>query len=206
MHVFKKATIITVIAATFIAISPPAFAVDSPTTTTETHERTSPARGADDTPETQMQTSERKATARSHLADAKLKACQKREQAITNIMDRIASRGQKQLDLFTAIENKTKAFYNAKRNPLATYDALVAEADAKRVAAQAAVDSINGQKSTFTCEGDNPKGTVQSFKDSLRAETTALKNYKTAVKDLIVGVKSSQGQGSSDKTTQGEEQ
>ncbi len=44
---------------------------------------------------------------------------------------------------------------------------------------------------------NNPKGVISSFKESLKAEITALKEYKTAIKNLIVGVKSVQGATSS---------
>jgi len=44
----------------------------------------------------------------------------------------------------------------------------------------------------FKCDGDNPKGVASTFKDLHKAEIAALKAYKAAVKNLIVGVKSVQ--------------
>ena len=85
---------------------------------------------------------------------------------------------------------------------LSNYEELVATADDKKTVAQAAVDKVKATSVTFKCDGTDPKGAAQSFKDSLKAEIAALKEYKTAVKNLIVGVKSVQGTTSSDDNSQ----
>jgi len=131
-------------------------------------------------------------TAKTHLADAKLKACQNREKVITNIMARLGSHGQKQIELFNKIAERTETFYTDKGKTLANYDALVADVTAKKAAAQAAVDAAKSMVPEFKCDGTDPKGVAASFKDKLKAQNDALKAYKTAVKDLIVGVKSAQ--------------
>ena len=147
---------------------------------------------------------ERKEVVRTRLADAKLKACTKRQKAITNIMSRIADRGQKQLDLFSTIAERTQAFYADKGKTLANYDELVDDVATKKAATQAVVDTINSTSVTFDCLGEDPKGVISSFKDSLKSEIKALKAYKTSVKNLIVGVKSVQGSSSSSEN--GEQQ
>jgi phosphotransferase system HPr-like phosphotransfer protein len=139
------------------------------------------------------------------LASAKLKACQKRETAINNIMSRISDRGQKQLDLFTSIATRTETFYTNKGKTLSNYSTLVADVTAKKDAAQTAVEAVKGDSVTFKCDGTDPKGAVSSFKEALKSEISALKDYKTSVKNLIVGVKSVQGTTTStgNKTTGG---
>lgn len=139
----------------------------------------------------------RKAAAQTRLADAKLKACQNREKAITNIMARLSDRGQKHVDLFSAIAERTEVFYTRKGKALANYDTLVADVAAKKTAAQAAVDTVKSTSTEFTCDGDNPKGVAATFKENLKVEFEALKAYKTSVKNLIIGVKSVQGTTSS---------
>lgn len=130
--------------------------------------------------------------AKTKLADAKLKACQNREASITNIMARLSDRGQKQVDLFTKIAERTETFYTNKGKTLATYDTLVADVSAKKSAAQEAVDTVKSTSVEFKCDGDNPKGVAFTFKESLKTQIAALKEYRTAVKNLIVGVKSVQ--------------
>lgn len=135
---------------------------------------------------------EAKANAQTHLATAKLKSCQNREKAITNIMTRISDRGQKQITLFGTIATRTETFYTSKGKTLTSYDALVADVNAKAIAAQTAVSTISSTSTGFSCDGSDPKGFVTAFQSSLKSEIAALQAYRTSVKNLIVGVKSVQ--------------
>lgn len=141
----------------------------------------------------QTNAEERKEAAQGRLADAKLKACENRQKAIQNIMARIADRGTKQLDVFSKISERTQTFYTDKAKTLENYDALVEEVNTKKAAAETAIQAIKDSSTTFACDVENPKGAIEGFKESLKAEITALKEYRTAVKNLIVGVKSVQG-------------
>ena len=127
------------------------------------------------------------------LKEDKLKICQEREDGINSSMAAVASRGQAKLNLFTKIAERTEAFYVSKGKVLANYDNLVAAVNSKKAAAQAAVDSVGSSNATFKCDGDDSKGTVREFKTKVKSMNEALKGYRTAVKNLIVGVKSVQG-------------
>lgn len=129
-----------------------------------------------------------------------MKACQNHEKSINNRMSHIATRGQKQLDLFTTIAERTENFYTKKGKTLDNYDQLVADVNAKKAAAQAAVDTVKSSSVSFKCDGTDPKGAVSTFKDNLKLEISALKAYRTSVKNLIVGVKSVQGTTASSST------
>lgn len=142
--------------------------------------------------EAQTQGQERREAGQARLEAAKLKACQNREKAITNIMARISDRGTRQLDVFTKISDRVQAFYTEKGHTLSNYDALVAEVGAKKTVAQATVETVKNGSTEFKCDGDNPRAVADSFKENLKAMNAALKEYKTAVKNLIVGVKSVQ--------------
>ena len=126
------------------------------------------------------------------LKDDKLKICQKREDRINGSMTNAASRGQAKLDLFSTIAARTEAFYVSKGKVLANYDDLVATVNAEKTAAQSAVDNVKASSDDFKCDGDSPKGVASLFKTDLKSTNDALKNYRTAVKNLIVGVKSVQ--------------
>ena len=143
--------------------------------------------------EKQTTAANKKEMAQTRLTDAKLKACQHREKAITNIMARISDRGQKQIDLFDTIATRTETFYKSKGKVLSSYDSLVADVATKKADAQAAVDSTKSKAAEFKCDGTDPKGVASAFKDNLKTQNDALKAYKTSVKNLIVGVKSVQG-------------
>lgn len=149
-------------------------------------------------------TSERKETAQANVAERKeqriakleakkLEACKKREANINKKMSNIADHATKQMSVFTKISDRTQAFYVKKGNTLTNYDALVAEVTAKKAAAETAAVTIKSASVEFKCDGTDPKGAAASFKESQKAMNSALKDYKTAVKNLIVGVKSVNG-------------
>lgn len=149
---------------------------------------------------------ERAAEAKARLESAQLKRCEAQEKAITNIMARIGDRGQKHLDLFTTISDRVQAFYAEKGYTLDNYDSLVADVNAKKEAAQAVVDEVQAADTDFACEGDNPRGVASGFKAALQEQIAALKEYRTAVKNLIVGVKSVQPAETTESADEGEGQ
>lgn len=75
---------------------------------------------------------------------------------------------------------------------LANYAELVGEVEVKKEAAETEVNRLKDISVEFKCDGTDPKGVAAQFKENRVAQQTALKEYKTAVKNLIVGVKSVQ--------------
>lgn len=140
--------------------------------------------------ELQQKVAERREGLKTRLEATKLRSCQNREKAIGNIMTRMSDRGQKHLDLFDTISERVQKFYTDKSLSLSNYDALLADVVAKKAAAQAAIDETKSTTVSFKCDGDDPKGAAEVFKGSLKDQKEALKAYRTAVKNLIVGVKS----------------
>lgn len=136
---------------------------------------------------------ERRNGFQSWRTDEKLKLCERREKVIATSMARLSDRSQKQFELFTTIATRTEDFYARKGKVLANYDALVAEVNAKKAAVQTIIDNEASNNATFSCSGDNPREIIRAFNDQLRAKIQALKEYKVAIKNLIVGVKSVQG-------------
>ena len=209
MRIYKKTIILGFGAFAFVAIATPVFAVATssahaqPQNQTTEQQTTAVDKTAQAKQVAEQKESNPKDASQTRLADTKLKACKNREKAITNIMSRLSDRGQKQLDLFSSIATKTEMFYAEKGKVVASYDTLVADLATKKAVAQAAIDTIKSNSTTFKCDGTDPKGMVSSFKDSLKAETAAINDYKTAVKNLIVAVKSVQAVTASDNKTTG---
>lgn len=131
-------------------------------------------------------------TVKAKLDERRLKACQNREKNVQNIMVRIASRGDKQIALFTSIAERVESFYLSKRLTISKFDALTADILSKKAAAEAAVASLKSSDLTFKCDSDDPKGTAAVFKDLMKEEIDALKAYRTSVKNLIVAVAQAQ--------------
>ena len=148
----------------------------------------------------QQKVEEKRQTAQSKLSDGKLKACQKRESNIKRIMSRAANRGTRQIEVFSKISDRTQAFYKDKGKTLSNYEQLVEAVETKQAAAKAAVESTSSSSTEFSCDSADPKASAQGFKQVLKQQNAALKEYKTAVKNLIVGVKSVQGKEGSSKS------
>jgi len=130
-------------------------------------------------------------TAKLRLEGTKLKACENREKAINNILDRIAKRGERRLDVYSAIFNRVQEFYEKKGLSVSNYDTLVADVNAKKAAAQAALAQIDANTVDFKCDGSDPKGAAASFKDDLKVQIKALQAYKQSIKNLIMAIKTS---------------
>lgn len=135
---------------------------------------------------TNQQLSEKK----GRLDETRLKTCQNREKTINGIMSRISSRGNKHLGVINKISERVQAFYKEKDLTAVNYDALVAAVNTAKTSAEAKLAAIKSSSVEFKCDGSDPKGAGQQFKDNLKLEISALKEYKTAVKNLIVVVKS----------------
>lgn len=133
---------------------------------------------------------QRQASRQQKLEAAKLKACENREAKITAIMTRSITRAEKQLALFTKISERVKTFYTEKGRVVANYDDLVAAVDTAKAEAEANLETLKGVD--FECSAEDPKGDIEAFKLALKSINQDLKDYRTSVKNLIVGVKSAQ--------------
>lgn len=127
--------------------------------------------------------------AKMRLEGAKLKACESRERIVNDILDRIARRGEKRLDVYNKISERVQDFYVRKGLSVSNYEELVAEVNAKKDAAQAVIDEIKANEIKFACDGTDPKGVASSFKEDLKAEIKALHDYQQSIKNLMVAVK-----------------
>lgn len=132
------------------------------------------------------------------LGTAKQKICENRKTNITAILNRSVTRAERQLELFTKISERVKTFYTEKGHTLANYDELVAAVDAAKAKAAANLETLKSL-TAFSCDSEDPKGDLEAFKLALKSVNQDLKDLRTAVKNLIVAVKSAQSNGSGDQ-------
>jgi hypothetical protein len=166
---------------------------------------TSNTTGTDSSGTTSSNSTTGRANGQAHLAAAKLRACQNRETAINNIMSRIDTRAQNQLTLFGTIATRVENFYTSKGKTASNYDQLTSAIDSAKTQAETDLATLQNN-STLSCTSNDPKGMVTAFQDYLKTEITDLKNYRTAVKNLIVAVAQANGvtvSDSSQTSTQG---
>jgi len=145
----------------------------------------------DDTATGRELAAEKKAANVARLADKKLELCQNKQETITSSLRRAADQGLNQIDVFKKIADRTMTFYEEQGNAVANYDQLVAEVNNKYKVAKLTVATITADM-VFDCTSNNPKAALMAFRDTHKQNTAALKAYKTAIKNLIVAVKSAQ--------------
>lgn len=127
------------------------------------------------------------------LVPGRMRACEARSTAISTKSSQLVDMATNMLEVFDSHVTRIKNFYTNVVLPsgktLANYDTLVSNIDAKR---QAVVDAWNKAKTNseaFSCTNGNPKQLLSQFRLDMQATKTALKEYRMAIKNLIVAVK-----------------
>jgi hypothetical protein len=122
-------------------------------------------------------------------AAVRLTACENRQANIEATLARVADRGQKQYSLFSSVATKVEAFYTDQDKTLSNYSQLLAAVNTQAAAAQAAVNAVQADSTGFSCT-NSPRTFVTTFLTALKSQITAMQAYRTAVRNLVVGVKS----------------
>jgi hypothetical protein len=147
------------------------------------------------------------AQAATRLADAKLKACQAREAAIQKRSDQLVKLATNMQATFTDITTRVKTYYTDTVIPsgktVSSYDTLVADIATKQTAVGTALTKAQSDATAFSCTSNDPKGQLTQFRVDMQAVKSALKEYRTSIKNLIVAVHSVTGttQSSANPTT-----
>lgn len=137
------------------------------------------------------------ANGEQRLTEAKLKACQNRENAIQKRSTQLAKTAENMLTTFDKIAAKVEQYYTSKVVPsgktVANYDALVADIATKKQTTQTDLDKATADAAAFSCTGNDPKGQLTQFRTNMQTVKKDLKEYRTAIKNLIVAVRSVTG-------------
>ena len=149
---------------------------------------------------------EKRELAQARLDEAKLKSCQARENSIMKRAERLGNLAANMLEKFDAITERVKEFYETKvvpdGNTVENYDDLVADIDAKKEAAQASLDNAQDAISAFSCDSDDPKGLLTQYREDMQDVKSALKDYRTSIKNLIVAVHTAAGEAEGENTNE----
>lgn len=133
----------------------------------------------------------------TRLQDAKLKACQAREDGIKKRSDQLTKMATNMLEKFDSIAQRVKDYYTSSVVPsgktVSSYDDLVADISAKKVAVQTALIKAQNDVTSFNCDDNDPKGQMMTFREDMQGVKQELKDYRTSIKDLIVAVHSVTG-------------
>lgn len=150
-----------------------------------------------------MKTRQNIKTAR--LDGAKLKVCQTKEKTITNRLNSLTRLVTNQEDKFNAITTRVENFYAtrvvAQGKTVSNYDSLVADIAAKKTAVDSSLATAKTNAGNFSCTGDDPKGALTQYREDMQAVKSALKDYRTSIKNLIQAVKGALGESSEGSPT-----
>lgn len=148
---------------------------------------------------------ERRQRAQNRLTEAKLKACQAKENSIKKRTEQLGKLATNMQEKFDAHAKRVEVYYTSKVVPsgktVANYDSLVSDIQTKKGAVQTALTQAQTNTASFSCTSDDPKGQMTQFKDDMRAVKSALKDYRTSIKDLIVTVRSVTGEAERSNTS-----
>lgn len=126
------------------------------------------------------------------------KGCQNREQSIQKRSNQLVRMATNMLEIFERIAQRVRTYYLTVVVPsgqsLDEYSELLANIDLAKAAVENSLEEAATTASTFDCGSNDPKLQLQNFRQDMRGVKEALKIYRTAIKDLIVGVRSITGQ------------
>lgn len=123
---------------------------------------------------------------------AQARTCEARLSAVKRRMSQLVDLSENMLRIFSSISDKVQAFYTDKVLPTGTtvpnYQELIADIETKKSAASDALAASQANIDSFSCEG-NTTGLFGKFRQDMQKTKTALKEYRTAIKNLIVVVR-----------------
>ena len=113
--------------------------------------------------------------------------CERRQAVIAKVIQKIALRAQQHLTKFSNTQTRIVEFKTTKNLTVANYEALLSDADAKKISATLAIGSIDTTANLKCSGGTQTAG--QAIKTQIQTAHLALKTYRTAVKNLLKAVK-----------------
>lgn len=136
----------------------------------------------------------------------KLRSCQAKQEAVKKRSTQIVKFSDNMITKFSSISARVEKFYTEKVQPsgktVASYSALLADIEAKKASASAAVAEASSTAAAFDCE-NAPKEQLTAFHQQMKKVTVALKEYRKSIRNLIVAVHTALGEGSDRSATAG---
>ena len=129
----------------------------------------------------------------NRLGEVKLKVCVKKEANVQKRSQKLVQRTEKIVSNFDRIAQRVDDFYIDKLLPagfeIDNYEQLLNNLENKRRDVDSALGVAKGTAGSFSCEGVDPKGQVKQFRGDMQGVVVALKDYKKAIINYLVTVK-----------------
>lgn len=126
------------------------------------------------------------------------RACLAREAAVKKRMTQLSQLVANQYRVFDRNAARVQDYYTNTVLPsgrtVSNYAALVNDIAAKKVLVDEAVTEAKNSISAFSCASGNPRTLMNDFRINMQSVKTALKNYRTTIRNLIVAVRGLNGE------------
>lgn len=126
------------------------------------------------------------------LSPGRMRACEARQDAVKNRLNSLINMASNMLDVFSNIAGRVENYYTTVVVPsgktVSNYDALVSDIGAKKTAVTDAWTKAQTDANAFACASGDPRQLLLQFRLDMIATKTALKDYRTAIRNLIVAV------------------
>ena len=130
---------------------------------------------------------------KERLGEVKLKICEKKEANIKKRANKLVQRAEKIQNIFGRIIQKTDKFYVDKLVPadleIDNYEGILNNLENKRKDVATAIAAAEDTADNFDCEGQNPKEQITQFRTNMKGVISALNEYKKAVINYLVTVR-----------------
>ena len=127
------------------------------------------------------------------LEGQRLRVCETHQEAIQTRTESLLKLSTNMFEKFGSIFTRVDEYYKGSGMTLAKYDELVAAVKEKKMAAEETMTQAQNEVATFKCDGADPKGNLSRFRTHMQAHIRAMNEYKTSVRNFIVGVRSESG-------------
>lgn len=135
----------------------------------------------------------RSALRQDKLDSKKLQVCQTQQANIVRRSQSLTDRAQSQETNFEQIAARVDEFYTtrlaAQNVNVASYSALKNNITTKEQDVNLKLAIAKDDANNFSCSSNDPKGQLTNFRADMQAVITALKDFRTSIKDFIVAIR-----------------
>ncbi len=127
------------------------------------------------------------------LTGEKLRVCQAHENVIQTRLQSLSKMANGMLSTFDTIAKRATEYYANTvvpgGNSVSNYDELVSAIQTKRSLVSDDLTVTQNDADNFLCTGIDPRGNLRQFRIDMQEVKKSLKEYRTAIKNLIVAVR-----------------
>lgn len=129
----------------------------------------------------------------------RVKVCQIHEKTIEKRFNSLSELVENMLAKFDAISARVQKRYTEKLVPdgktISNYDELLSDITTKKEAVTTALNTAKASSDNFSCDmAANPKEELTAYRKNMQTVKSALKDYRKAIRNLIVAVATASGE------------